>query len=75
MKSVRAWLVLTNGEELRVVKRRPQLSANEVAIEINIKVPQPPRVIGTIDMELPEPPAVLVDSTVTQYPELQEEAS
>ncbi len=66
---VKAWLVLTNGEDLRVVKRAPRLAPNEVAIEIKIKVPQPPRVIGTVDIELPDPPAVVVDSTVIEYPE------
>lgn len=77
MTTVHAWLVLTNGSELRVVKRRPYLDPNEVAIEIKIRVPQPPRIIGAIDIELPEPPAVIVDSSVIQYPEdePEEEAS
>jgi hypothetical protein len=69
MKKIQAWLIIVNGIDLRVVKRRPVLAANEVAIEINIKVPQPPRIIGTIDMELPEPPAMIVDSTVIEYPD------
>ena len=73
MKTVRAWLILTNGEELRVVKRKPYLDPNEVAIEVNIRVPQPPRVIGTIDIELPDPPAVIVDSTVIAYPDLTDD--
>jgi hypothetical protein len=68
MKQLRFWLVLTNGEEMRVVKRRPSLSPNEVAIEVNVKVPQPPRLIGVIDIELPEPPAVIAESTVIEYP-------
>lgn len=67
-KQIRAWLVITNGSDLRVVKNRPGLRPNEVAIEIKIKVPQPPRIIGTIDIELPEPPPVIVDSTVVEYP-------
>jgi len=70
MKTVRVWLVLTNGEEVRVVKRKPYLDPNEVAIEVNIRVPQPPRFIGTINIELPDPPTVIVDSTTVEYPEL-----
>lgn len=68
MKHVQAWLVLTNGDQLRVVKKKPYLAPNEVAIEVNLKVPQPPRIIGKIDIELPDPPTVIVDSTVIEYP-------
>lgn len=74
VKHIRAWLILTNGEDLRVVKRRPGILApNEVAIEVNVKVPQPPRLIGTITIELPDPPSVIVESTVIEYPELTDD--
>lgn len=69
MKAMQFWLVLTNGEDIRVVKRRPVLAANEVAIEVKVKVPQPPRIIGTIDIKLPEPPAAIVNSAVIEYPD------
>lgn len=69
MKALQFWLVLTNGEDMRVMKRRPMLAANEVAIEVKVKVPQPPRIIGTIDIELPEPPVAIVESAVIEYPD------
>lgn len=60
MKSIRAWLVITDGTEIRVVKTNPEkkLYPNELAFELNIRVPQPPRIAGVIDIELPEAPPV-----------------
>lgn len=60
MKNLKAWLVLRNGEDLRVVKKSPvgSLLPNEMAFELNIAVPQPPQIAGVINLELPEAPTV-----------------
>jgi len=60
MQTLKRWLVLRNGEDLRVVKKNPakDLLPNEIAFEINLSVPMPPKIAGVINIELPEPPPI-----------------
>lgn len=67
MRTISAWLIIRNGDELRIVTRRPNLLANEVAVNIIVKLPQPPRVVATVNIQLPEPPPILAEATVTEY--------
>lgn len=69
MRTIRAWIVIRNGEELRLTKRRPDLASNEVAVEVVIKAPTPPRIVGTVTIELPEPPPATAESVAIQYPD------
>lgn len=73
MKTIRAWLIIRNGEELRVVRTRPALAANEVAVEIIINAPQPPRIVGTVTIDLPEPPPAIAKAVAIEYPEAEPE--
>lgn len=66
-RTLRSWIIIRNGEELRLVKGRPQLAANEVAIEVVVNCPQPPRIVGTITIDLPDPPPVRASSEVVEY--------
>lgn len=67
MKTLRAWLIIRNGDDLRLRVNRPQLQANEVAVEIIIKAPTPPRIVATVNIELPEPPPAFADATTIEY--------
>jgi len=60
METLKRWLVLRNGKDLRVVKKNPSrdILPNEIAFEINLSVPMPPKIAGVINIELPEPPPV-----------------
>lgn len=55
---IKGYLVIRNGEEVRWVNRRPNLQPNETAVEVRILAPMPPRIIATVEVELPEPPPV-----------------
>jgi len=66
---LRRYLIIRNGTETRLTHRRPELAPNEVCIEIVIKVPQPPRYVSKIEIELPEPPPVFVEAEVMPYPD------
>jgi hypothetical protein len=74
MITFRVWLILRNGRDIRLVRNRPTLLPNEVAIEVNIKAPSPPRIIASVDIELPDPPPAFASATIQEYeePELTE---
>jgi hypothetical protein len=67
MKTIRAWIVIRNGNDLRLVKNRPQLAVNEVAVELVVKAPVPPRIVGTVTIELPEPPPATAEAVAIEY--------
>jgi hypothetical protein len=67
MARITGYLVIRNGDDPRWVKRRPHLEPNEVAIAVNITAPVPPRIVATIDIELPEPPPISAEAIVTEY--------
>jgi hypothetical protein len=68
VKTIHTWLVIRNGDDLRLAKRRPQLAVNEVAVEIIVTCPTPPRIVGTVNVELPEPPPALATAVAIEYP-------
>lgn len=68
-KTIHTWLIIRNGNDLRLVTRRPTLAANEVAVEIVVTTPQPPRIIGTVRIELPEPPPATAEAAAIEYGE------
>ena len=72
-KTIRAWIVIRNGNDLRLVKNRPQLAFNEVAVEIVVKAPFPPRIVGTVTIELPEPPPATAEAVAIEYGEEEQE--
>ena len=63
------YLVIRNGADVRWVKQRPHLQPNEVAVSVQITAPSPPRIIGMVDITLPEPPPAIVETAVQPYPE------
>ena len=65
--TLKRWLIIRHGEECRVVTKSPVLDSNEVAIEITLKVPQPPRIVGAIDIQLPDPPPVQATATSAPF--------
>ena len=70
MKTLKKWLILRDGEYLRVVSKNPSsgILPNEIAFELNLKVPQPPRIAAVIDIELPEaPPVDAANITVEEW--------
>lgn len=69
MKTLSAWLIIRNGMELRLLTRKPFLQPNEVAVEIRINAPQPPRIVGVVTIDLPEPPPATAEAVAIQYPE------
>ena len=68
MKLIR-YLIIRNGTDLRAVINLPGLDANEVAVQVTIDVPQPPRIVARIDITLPEPPPAFAEAVVLPYPE------
>lgn len=68
MRTIRTWLVIRNGDELRLVKTRPQLAANEVAVEVVVNAPTPPRIVGTVTVDLPAPPPAIAKAVAVEYP-------
>ncbi len=71
---IRRWIIIRNGDETRLVSRRPRLDPNEVAVEITIDAPNPPRIVGKVDITLPQPPPAYADATVFEYEEEEEGA-
>jgi len=63
------YLIIRNGHDLRAVVNLPPLDANEVAVQVTIDVPQPPRSVARIDITLPEPPPAFAEATVLPYPD------
>ena len=59
MRLVR-WIVIRNGNDTRLVTRRPSLDLNEVAVRVTIDAPSPPRIVGEVTITLPEPPPTAV---------------
>lgn len=69
MRTLRAWIIIRNGNEMRLVVRKPHLEVNEVAVEVVVKAPEPPRIVGTVTIELPEPPPAHAEAVAIAYPE------
>lgn len=69
MKTLRAWVIIRNGTDLRLVRTKPVLNPNEVAVEVVIKAPSPPRIVGTVTIELPEPPPATAEAVAIEYGE------
>lgn len=66
---LRGFLVIRNGVDVRWVKTMPRLAPNEVAIDVTVTAPGPPRIVATINVDLPQPPPAIVDAAVLPYPE------
>lgn len=69
MKTLRGWIIIRNGHEMRLVSRRPDLLSNEVAVEVRVNAPEPPRIVGVVTIDLPEPPPATAEAVAIQYPE------
>lgn len=67
MTTLKAWIIIRNGNELRLVHRQPSLAPNEVAIAVIVKAPDPPRIVGSIEIELPDPPPVYATASVETF--------
>lgn len=53
------FLVVRANTDVRVTTRKPRLRWDEVAFQINVNIPDTSgEVLGAIDVNLPEPPAV-----------------
>jgi hypothetical protein len=61
------WIIIRNGDECRLVTKRPDLYANEVAVRLVLNVPQPPRVVATVTIDMPEPLPVEAEAEVEAY--------
>jgi hypothetical protein len=69
MKTLRAWIIIRNGDDMRLVRRKPYLEMNEVAVEVVVKAPEPPRIVGQVTIELPDPPPALAEAVAIAYSE------
>jgi hypothetical protein len=70
---LRTNIVIRNGTEMRLVRNlRSGLAPNEVAVEVTINVPQSPRTVGRVTIDLPAPPPATVTAIVAEYPEQPE---
>lgn len=69
MTTIKCWLVIKNGADVRVVKTRPLLAPNEVALEVIINAPSPPRIVGSVTVDLPAPPPAHATVEVVEYPD------
>jgi hypothetical protein len=67
MKTITTWLIIRNGDDLRLAKKRPVLAANEVAVQIVVNAPTPPRIVGTVTVDLPEPPPATASVETIEY--------
>lgn len=67
MKKLRAWIIIRNGDDLRLRLNKPILAANEVAVEVIINAPSPPRIVGTVTIDLPEPPPATARAEAIEY--------
>jgi hypothetical protein len=66
---IKRFLIVASNGECRVTRRRPQLSLNEFAFEVNVTVPDSwARVLGSVDIELPEAPTPTIDVAMTADP-------
>jgi hypothetical protein len=54
---------------MRLVRRKPYLEMNEVAVEVVVNAPQPPRYVGTVTIDLPEPPPAFAKAEAIEYAE------
>jgi hypothetical protein len=52
---IEAYLVINRGSSIRVVKQRPNLSNDEIAIKLNLEIPQEffERIIPSVDILVP----------------------
>ena len=67
MKTLRAWIIIRNGDDMRLVRRKPYLEVNEVAVEVVVKAPEPPRIVGSVTIDLPEPPPAFAEAVAIEY--------
>lgn len=66
------FLIISAAGEARITTRRPTLRRDEVAFRLNIDVPKGwGRVIGDLNVQLPEPPEVSTthDPSLVHVPE------
>lgn len=57
---IKQFLVVRADGTMRIAKRTPQLSIDEVAFELNVRIPAAWQTIaGKIDIEMPEPSPVV----------------
>lgn len=68
-RTLRGWIIIRNGDEMRLVVRKPNLAVNEVCVEVVVNAPQPPRVVGTVTINLPDPPPATAEAFAAQYGE------
>lgn len=68
MPMLRTHIVIRNGDEMRLVRRRPlNLASNEVAIEVIINAPVTPQVVASVTVDLPTPPPATATVGVITY--------
>lgn len=65
--TINAFLVISDGGALRVVKSRPYLNNNEIAVALNIDVPDAffERMIPVVQVDLPEEAVAQPDADVS----------
>jgi hypothetical protein len=73
MRTLRAWIIIRNGSDMRLVVRKPHLEVNEVAVEVVVKAPEPPRIVGAVTIELPEPPPATAEAVAIAYSDVEPE--
>lgn len=66
-RQLRCWIVIRNGDDMRLTRRQPNLLANEVAVEVIINTPTPPRIIGSVLIDLPDPPPAIATGGAIEY--------
>lgn len=66
-RNLTVYLIADLNGEVRVVKKRPRLHPSEVAVQIDLSLPTPPKIAAHLSIDLPEPPEANVDATVAEW--------
>lgn len=64
--NINAYLIISRGGSLRVVKNRPYLNNDEIAVALNVNIPKVffERLIPTVDINLPEEAIIDVNADI-----------
>ncbi len=72
MRNIKAFLVVDLNGSIRAVKNRPRTVPTEVVVEVNLRLPTPPRIAAVLDIEVPEPPDSVVEFALGEWEPVEE---
>jgi hypothetical protein len=72
-RTIRCYLIVGMNGAVRAVKTIPRPTPTEVVVQVNLRLPTPPKIAAFID--IPDPPDANVDYTVAEWgPVVDDEA-